>query len=436
MKFQRYEKYKSSGVDWLGEVPEGWEGYRINWINTIIRGNSSFKKDELLENGEYIALQYGKTYKVDEINETFNFYVNSEFYKPEQVVHHGNIILVSTSETIEDLGHTCFYDRKDLGLIGGEQILLKPKSKFIFEKYLYYYSKAFCKELRKYSTGLKVFRFNIDDLKKIYIPIPNKKTQTFIANYLDKHTSFIDQKIELLKAKKQSYTQLKQTLINEVVTKGLDTTVEMKDSGIEWIGQIPKHWEVKRFKEICYKNQTGGTPSTTKSEMFLGDNVWVTIADISNDKFVSDSKLKLTDEATKEANIPITPKNSLIYSFKLTLGKIAFAKNDLYTNEALISILPNRKIDLNYFYYMLPKFLLLNATENIYGAKMLNQRLIANALLIAPPKLEQIAIANYLDEKTSKIDKIIQTIDKSILVLQEYRKTLINDVVTGKVKII
>jgi len=173
-----------------------WNKYRLDWVTTIVRGNTGFKKDELLKNGKYVALQYGKTYKVDEVNKEFNFYVNDEFYKFSQVVHYGNTILVSTSETIKDLGHSCFYNRNDLGLIGGEQILLKPNSKLLSGKYLYYKSKVFSNELRKYATGLKVFRFNVDDVKSTFILIPNMEEQTKIALYLDQKTKKIDTLID------------------------------------------------------------------------------------------------------------------------------------------------------------------------------------------------------------------------------------------------
>ncbi|MEN4054085.1 restriction endonuclease subunit S [Sulfurimonas sp. NWX79] len=213
---------KDSGVEWLGEIPEHWDTHRIDWVNTIVRGNTGFNKDELLDNGKYVALQYGKTYKVDEVNETFKFYVNDEFYKLSQVVHHGDTILISTSETVEDLGHSCFYNRDDLGLIGGEQILLKPNTKLVFEKYLYYCSKIFSSELKKYSTGLKVFRFNIDDLKNIFISLPSLQEQEEIANYIDDKTSKIDilitkatKAIELLKERRT-------VLISAVVTGKID----------------------------------------------------------------------------------------------------------------------------------------------------------------------------------------------------------------------
>jgi type I restriction enzyme S subunit len=196
-----YETYKDSGIEWLGDVPEYWKNYRIDWVGSIVRGNTGFKKDELLRDGEYVALQYGKTYKVDEVNNKFNFFVNSGFYKKSQTVNHGDTILISTSETIEDLGHSCFYNRDDLGLLGGEQLLFKPNNKLLSKKYLYYYSKKFSLELRKYATGLKVFRFNSDDLKQISIAIPQLEEQKAIAQYLDTKTQAIDKKVELLEQK-------------------------------------------------------------------------------------------------------------------------------------------------------------------------------------------------------------------------------------------
>jgi len=433
---KKYNSYKDSGIEWLGDTPAHWSNYRIDWITAIVRGNTGLKKDKLLDIGEYVALQYGKTYKVDEVNNTFNFFVNSEYFKRNQTVHRGDTILISTSETIEDLGHSCFYNRNDLGLLGGEQILLKPKTKLINEKYLYYFSKIFCGELRKYATGLKVFRFNTDDLKKVFIAIPPLSEQTTIAQYLDTKTQTIDKKINLLTKKADYYKELRKSIINDAVCKGLDKNVKLKESGIEWIGKIPEHWEVKRFKDVVAKYTTGGTPSTANVEYFTGDNTWICISDISEDKYISSSKMFLSDEAIKETNIIKTPKGSLLYSFKLSIGKMAFVTKDVYTNEAILSIFPNKNIDLEYYYFMLPMFMFLASTENIYGAKMLNQKLIANAFVLHPPKEEQTSIANYLDEKTEKIDAILTNISKQIERLKELRKTLINDVVTGKIKVI
>ena len=209
---------KDSGIEWIGEIPEHWEVKKLFSLCHFIRGNSSFNKDELLREGEYIALQYGKTYKVNEVDKKYNFYVNDEFYNDKHVVNYGDTIVISTSETIEDLGHTVYYNRFDLGLLGGEQILIKPNKREIDNHYLYFSSKVFAKELRKYATGIKVFRFNINDLKTIYIAVPPFSEQKEIVDFIkDKNQktataiSYKQQEIEKL----QEY---KSSLINSCVT--------------------------------------------------------------------------------------------------------------------------------------------------------------------------------------------------------------------------
>ncbi|WP_339629673.1 restriction endonuclease subunit S [uncultured Maribacter sp.] len=218
---------KDSGIEWLGEIPEHWVNYRIDWITTIVRGNTGFKKDELLESGEYVALQYGKTYKVDIVDESFKFFVNNEFYKQSQIVSRGDTILISTSETVEDLGHTCYYDKENIGLLGGEQILLKPNRKILSEKYLYHYAGQFCLEMRRYAKGLKVFRFNTNNLKQIFIAIPSLEEQILIADYLDRETIRISEVISRTKKEIELLKEYKTSLISEVVTGKVDVRGEV-----------------------------------------------------------------------------------------------------------------------------------------------------------------------------------------------------------------
>ncbi len=211
-------KLKDSGVEWIGEIPEHWEVKKLFGVCHFVRGNSSFSKDELLSNGEYVALQYGKSYKVTEVDEKYKFYVNNEFYKDTQVVNHGDTIIISTSETIEDLGHSVFYKRNDLGLLGGEQMLLKPKNKTVNSKYLHFSSKVFSKELRKFATGIKVFRFNINDLKTINTTIPPIEEQTQIVTYIQTQSTKIDKAIVLQQTQIEKLKEYKATLIDSAVT--------------------------------------------------------------------------------------------------------------------------------------------------------------------------------------------------------------------------
>lgn len=215
-------KLKPSGIEWLGDIPEHWEVTKLTGISSFVRGNSSFKKDELLSNGKYVALQYGKTYKVDEVNEEFEFYVNDEFYKDSQVVNYGDVIIISTSETVEDLGHSVFYNRSDLGLLGGEQLILKPNNKTMFEKYLYYSSKIFTKELKKYATGVKVYRFNINYLKTIYTSIPSISEQKEIVNHIEVEIQRINKTISTIEKEIKLVEEYKTALIAEAVTGKID----------------------------------------------------------------------------------------------------------------------------------------------------------------------------------------------------------------------
>ena len=211
-------KLKDSGVEWIGEIPEHWEVKKLFGLCNFIRGNSTFSKDELLCNGDYVALQYGKTYKVDEINDNYSFYVNEEFYKETQIVKYDDTILISTSETIEDLGHSAYYKRNDIGLIGGEQILLNPNNKKINGHYLYFYSKLFSKELRKYATGIKVYRFNVNNLKTIYTAIPPLSEQKQIVTFIETATTKIATAISLKEQEIEKLKEYKMSLIDGVVT--------------------------------------------------------------------------------------------------------------------------------------------------------------------------------------------------------------------------
>lgn len=212
------------------------------------------------------------------------------------------------------------------------------------------------------------------------------------------------------------------------------TDEEMKDSGVEWLDVIPKSWTRNKLKREL-KFSVGSTPSTSNRSFFEGENIWVTIGDL-NGKYCSESKTKLTEEALRSANMKKVPKGSLLYSFKLSVGQVAFTEKDLYTNEAIASFYPNNNSNLDFWYYALGNYLIENSNENIYGAKLLNQELINNANIFVPSEEEQKKIAKFLDKKTAEFDCIISKKETLIEKLEEAKKSLISEVVTGKVKVV
>ena len=202
---------------------------------------------------------------------------------------------------------------------------------------------------------------------------------------------------------------------------------EMKDSGIEWIGEIPADWKVSTIKHE-YAFQTGWTPDTNHEEYFIGENIWINISDMKS-KVVYDSEKHISDEAVQLASMNISPKGSLLYAFKLSVGAVSFCGIDMYTNEAIATFLPGKN-NLRFLYYMVPIFIIKNANENIYGAKLLNQKLIRNAKVVIPPLEVQERIADYLDRKCSQIDDIIARQQEVIEKLKAYKLSVITEAVT------
>lgn len=203
---------------------------------------------------------------------------------------------------------------------------------------------------------------------------------------------------------------------------------EYKDSGVEWLGVIPKGWTISKVKYLA-PFQVGWTPPTKNDANFIGDNLWVNISDLK-DKFISSTAKCISDKAAKEASMDITPRGSLLYSFKLSVGAVSFAGCYLYTNEAIASFLDQAQLPLSYLYYALPIFIIENASTNIYGAKILNQELIKNSFLLAPSHSEAKKVAKFLDHETAKIDNLIEKQQQLIELLKEKRQAVISHAVT------
>ncbi|KPZ54456.1 restriction endonuclease subunit S [Pseudoalteromonas sp. P1-25] len=201
-----------------------------------------------------------------------------------------------------------------------------------------------------------------------------------------------------------------------------------KKASVTWLDEMPEHWILSKVKYIA-PFQVGWTPPTKNDENFVGENLWVNISDLK-EKVITNTSKHISDRAAKEASMSITPKGSLMYSFKLSVGSVSFAGEDMYTNEAIASFLDSARLPLSYLYYALPKFVIENASTNIYGARILNQELINNAQLLEPTYEEAESIANFLDYETAKIDTLIEKQQQLIKLLKEKRQAVISHAVT------
>lgn len=196
-----------------------------------------------------------------------------------------------------------------------------------------------------------------------------------------------------------------------------------------WLSSIPTHWTVRRAAHVIDMD-VGGTPSTSRPEYFDGDIPWLTIADMTSESITRCEKY-LSRTGVEAGRIPWSRKGDLLYSFKLSIGKIAFTKIDLVTNEAIASIHSSSRIDLRYAYWMLPLAYEAAASRNIYGSPILNQQQLRTARLPMPPLSEQQQIADYLDHETAEIDAAIADQEKFMKLLNERRQSLTWSSISG-----
>jgi type I restriction enzyme S subunit len=189
-----------------------------------------------------------------------------------------------------------------------------------------------------------------------------------------------------------------------------------------WLDKAPVHWECKKIAwDLPYV--VGWTPPSGKDEYYGGDHPWVTIADMTKGT-INDTQSKITDLAIAVKKAEIVPAGSMLFSFKLSVGKVAFLAIDSYTNEAIAAFHPTKDISLAFWKYAAPEIIPNYGRENIYGAKLLNQELIGSARFYCPPRAEQTQIARFLDHETAKIDALIREQERLIELLQEKRNSL------------
>lgn len=325
-------------------------------------------------------------------------------------------------------------------------IVFFPRDRFELNMEYYHFlfrSYYFCEEFYRNGTGIvdDLWSTNWERMKSIKIPIPPIKDQILISTFLKNNLAHLDALIE----KKQMLIELlqekRQAIIEEAVTKGLNPNVPMKDSGIEWLGNVPAHWRISKFKYIS-KLTSGGTPKRNNNVDYFenGDIDWVRTLDLTEDS-VFDTSEKLTEEALMNSNCKMLPVNTLLiamYGGGGTIGKSGILEIESTTNQAIASILPNDK----YFYprYLLRVLNFLRPHWMIYaeGARKdpnINLDVVANMPFPLPPINEQQKISLFLEKKLISLAKVELKIKKQIKQLQEYRQSLISEAVTGKIDI-
>lgn len=423
-KTKRYPTYKDTGVDWLGEIPEHWEILNGKYIFNIINNRSEKGEEELLSVSEHYGVRPRSISNVSMFM--------AESYKGYKLCDMGDLVINSLWAWSRGLGISDYR-----GIVSTAYSIFRPNYKRYNKSFLNYLLRIerYVDQYGIYSKGIWISRFQLSDWNFLRIPIlsPPLTEQKQIADYLDKKTGQIDiainqkeQMIELLKERKQ-------ILINRAVTRGLNPDVPLKDSGIEWIGQIPEHWEVRKLKYIFDKIQTGKTPTTSMQKYFNGSVNWYNPSDLNKEILIKSEKT-LSHYAIEQNVINIFPKNSvLIIGIGGTSGKTAYLSEDATFNQQITGFHSNIQNNKYLFFVLKSNSYIFLKTANYTTLPIINNEYFKGYLIALPPLSEQQEIVSYIEQNTEKIDRAIAQKQQEIEKLKEYKATLIDSAVTGKI---
>lgn len=397
-------KMKDSGIEWIGEIPEDWETIRVKNLFDVSRGRV-ISKLETTDEGKY------PVYSSQTENDGIFGYIDTFDYSGEAL----------TWTTDGEKAGTVFYRNGKYNCTNICGILQK-KQDSIYKtdiKYLFYAIRMVAEENKRPDTnGHKIMS---NEMEKLSIPITNYDEQVKIGLTLDEKSRNIDNTLNLIKEEIESLENYKKSLITEAVTKGLDKNVEMKDSGIEWIGQIPKHWSVKQLKYVMNNLNYQRVPVDASKRNKTSENLY----DYYGATGVID---KIDGYTTVGRNILIGEDGANLIFRNLPLIYIAEGK---YWVNNHAHILHPKYGNLDFFAYQME---IIDYRNYITGAAQpkLNLENLKKVKLVCPIQKDQDKIANYLDKKTKLIDQTISLKQKQLQSLEEYKKSLIYEYVTGK----
>lgn len=415
---------KDSGYSWLGKIPSSW---KIKKVKHCFHR----KNEKAMQNNPVVLSLARSGVKVRDISNNEGQIAESYFnYNPVDV----DDILLNPMDLYS--GANCSIS-KVKGVISPAYINLKALEG-VNPGFFDYYFKVQYWLMAFFSYGKGVsfenrWTLNAEILMNYPLLVPKYSEQCKIKKYLDEKCSKIDVVLEKQKQIIEKLRLYRESVIAEVVTKGCNSNVSIKDSGISWIGYIPCHWKVLKLRAHAQML----TPMRDKPEKLDGDIPWIRIEDYDG-KYISESKegLGVSKETIELMNLKVYPVNSILCTSSCDLGKCAIVAKELVSNQRFINIIPDKDTCSDYLYYlMLSNAKRLNHLSTGTIQANLSRVAFEHLLVQFPPKEEQEIIAHYLDKKCEAIDRQIDERQLLIARLKEYKRALIFECVTGKKEI-
>lgn len=418
----RYERYKDSGIPWLGEVPEHWEIKRLKFLGDIILGLTYSPENITNEDNGTLVLRSSNIQNGKLVFED-NVFVNSDIPQ-KMITTEQDILICSRNGSRSLIGKCALIEKYGLNQTFGAFMTVYRTP---YRKFVYY---ALNSEIFKSQLGLfltsTINQLTTQVLGNFNIAFPPRDEQTAIAHYLDTKLGEIDALIDKQQMLLEKLAEQRTAVITHAVTKGLNPAAPVKNSGVEWLGDVPAHWDIERLKFIASVNK-GKMPKELISENFDDFPTYLNMDYLRNGiatHFVVDRTVPVIDENEilllwdgANAGEFIKSKKGVISS---TIALIKF-QDRIYKNFAWYACLVIERI--------------LRSSTIGMGIPHVNGEELKNSPIVLPPPEEQTAIAEYLDQETAKIDRLCETVNQTIGRLKEYRTALITQAVTGKIKV-
>jgi type I restriction enzyme, S subunit len=430
-KLEKYSSYKDSSVAWLEEIPEHWKVKKIkHLVDKILAGgtpessNSKYWTDILEE--AYLWVSIADMTKSEFIQDTKKYITTNGLKNCSARLIPPYSILYSIYAS---LGKVAFSEKV---LTTNQAILSMIFKENYYYKFMFYYLQTLTQVAIQLSNSTTQDNISLDVLKNLICSIPPKEEQTEIALFLDEKTEQLDKVISQKEKLMELLKERKQIVINESVTKGLNKDVEFVDSGVEWIGKIPKHWEVKKlkfiFSEVNERSETGDEELLSLSK-YQG-----VIPKSSLEERAGMAKTLVGYKKVFHNNLVINKMQAV--NGLLAVSKIEGITSPDYAVYRTIS----DKYNIDYYGNLLNQSIYLSEFKKVVTGVMegfirLYTDDLYNILVQVPPNNEQLQIIEYIENQTTKIDKAIELQKNYIQKLKEYKSTLIDSVVTGKVRV-
>ena len=423
---KRYLKYKDSGVEWIGEIPRYWEVKRLKYIADLNMGQSPPSEE----------------YNTDKIGMPF-LQGNAEFGS-----HHPTPkIYCPTAKKHANPGDILLSVRAPVGAInvanqeygiGRGLCAIRPQTNQLQRRYAKYLLQVVRAELHVVATGSTYEAVTVDEVSNLTCVVPPFSTQIQIANFLDRKTEQIDELIRIKERRIELLQEQCTALINQMVTKGLDPNVEMKPSGVEWIGEIPKHWTLTRLKYISNIPVTYGLNIEADRYTTEGTRL-IRITDIGEGGSLAQKGVYLPEDCVPQEHM-LNSYDLLLSRSGATVGKsylhletgkytsagylVRFNFDDYWTSKFIYYV------TLSHFYRnWLEQQIIISTIQNVNGEKY------SNFQIPIPLHQEQKQIVNFLDHNNQRLDELITAEQRKIELLKEYRQSLISEAVTGKIDV-